>query len=119
MSAATLMALGKVHTEEGNTSQVVEVKVGTVGSKQGTLCLSGSSGRLTGKHGLLPFNLTTPCIRDADDDDNAFKRLCWGKCKAWSHFSGLMKQELMDCVMGRGPSVMLFTYAVQAFCRNP
>ncbi len=66
-----------VHTEEGSTSQVVEVKVGRVGSKQGALCLSGSSGRLTGKHGLLPFGLTIPCTRDANDNnDNALQRLC-------------------------------------------
>ena len=45
-----------------------------MGSKQGALCLSGSSGRLTGKDGLLPFNLTIPCIRGAsDNNDNAFR----------------------------------------------
>ena len=74
------MTFCNVHTEEGNTSQVVEVKVGRVGSKQGALCLSGSSGRLTGKHGLLPFNLTIPCIRDTNDDnDDVLHRLCWGE----------------------------------------
>ncbi len=79
MCRATLTRFN-VHTEEGSTSQVVEVKVGRVGSKQGALCLSGSSGRLTGKDGLLSFNLTIPCIRDANDDnDDALHRLCWGE----------------------------------------
>ena len=79
MCRATLTRVN-VPSEEGSTSQVVEVKVGRVGSKQGALCLSGSSGRLTGKDGLLPFNLTIPCIRDANDDnDDALHRLCWGK----------------------------------------
>ena len=79
MCRATLTRVN-VPSEEGSTSQVVEVKVGRVGSKQGALCLSGSSGRLTGKDGLLPFNLTIPCIGDADDDnDNALHRLYWGK----------------------------------------
>ncbi len=39
--------------------------------------------------------------------------------KDWPHFSGLMKQELLDCMMGRGPSAMLFMHAVQVCCRNP
>ncbi len=79
MCKATLARLN-AYSEEGSTSQIVEVKVGRVGSKQGALCLSGSSGRLTGKDGMLPLNLTIPCICNADDNNgNEFHKLCWGQ----------------------------------------
>ena len=90
--------------------------MGRVGSKQGTMCLSGSSGRLTGKDGLLPFNLTIPCIRDADDD-KSLHRVYWGERNSIN--IGLKKQKLLDCVMGRGLSAMLFMHGVQVFCRHP